>query len=79
MYENLPLATPAPLNQPAAVRHEHGWRTESSHRTSEGLVRYVRCACGVRRIDRQVSADRPPEAVSRVLGRGIPVDAGNPE
>ncbi|WP_336083061.1 hypothetical protein [Nocardia sp. SSK8] len=30
--------------------HTHIWRTESCHRTSDGLVAYQRCRCGVRRI-----------------------------
>ncbi|UTX53670.1 hypothetical protein [Leucobacter aridicollis] len=32
--------------------HEHSWRTESHHSTSEGIVRYVRCArCGAHRVE----------------------------
>ncbi|MFK4791612.1 hypothetical protein [Microbacterium sp. ZW T5_56] len=32
--------------------HEHGWVTESRHRTSEGIVVYVRCVdCDARRVD----------------------------
>ncbi|WP_278262974.1 hypothetical protein [Nocardia sp. AG03] len=30
--------------------HTHTWRIESCHRTSDGLVAYQRCRCGVRRI-----------------------------
>ncbi|MBE1878386.1 hypothetical protein [Myceligenerans pegani] len=47
--------------------HEHAWVTESSHRTSEGLVRYVRCGrCGDRRVDIQVHPQLPPEPLSTV-------------
>ncbi|NKY20767.1 hypothetical protein [Tsukamurella spumae] len=28
----------------------HSWVTESHHPTSEGVVLYQRCSCGVRRI-----------------------------
>ncbi|WP_456284567.1 hypothetical protein [Microbacterium sp. JZ101] len=36
----------------AARTCEHGWRTESRHPTSEGVVLYVRCTrCGARRVD----------------------------
>lgn len=35
-----------------ATTHEHGWVTLSSHATSDGIVRYVRCAvCGALRVD----------------------------
>ncbi|MGH1564718.1 hypothetical protein [Mumia sp. DW29H23] len=46
--------------------HEHGWRTESRHATSEGMVHYVRCSeCGVRRVDLLPHPDVPPVATSR--------------
>ncbi|MBB3089733.1 hypothetical protein [Nocardioides albus] len=49
--------------------HEHGWRTESSHQTSEGRVHYVRCAsCGVRRVDLQPDPLLPPQPLSRSRG-----------
>ncbi|WP_353113895.1 hypothetical protein [Microbacterium sp.] len=45
--------------------HEHGWTTESSHRTSEGLVVYVRCtACGTRRVDLRADGGMPPAMLS---------------
>ncbi|MBO3662806.1 hypothetical protein [Microbacterium stercoris] len=51
----------------APRRHEHGWETESSHRTLEGVVVYVRCAdCGTRRVD-LVAASAPPRALSREI------------
>ena len=35
----------------ARPTHEHDWRDESSHTTSEGRVSYVRCKkCGARRV-----------------------------
>lgn len=44
-----PVSTVAPVPNPA---HEHGWFTQSSHRTSQGVVVYVRCAeCGASRVD----------------------------
>ncbi|MFB7878694.1 hypothetical protein ACFC06_25905 [Nocardia sp. NPDC056064] len=33
-----------------STHHAHTWRIESCHRTSDGLVTYQRCRCGVRRI-----------------------------
>ncbi|MEU6135250.1 hypothetical protein [Nocardioides sp. NPDC047086] len=49
--------------------HEHGWLTESSHQTSEGLILYVRCAhCGVRRVDLLPHPFLPPRALSREHG-----------
>ncbi|WP_091502999.1 hypothetical protein [Microbacterium sp. cf332] len=63
-------AAPEPV---APDRHEHGWTTESAHRTSEGLVRYVRCAvCGIRRVDLQPSRTaRTPAAASAEIGQPI--------
>lgn len=50
---------------PTATAHEHGWRTESRHVTSEGTVHYVRCSeCGVRRVDLLRHPDAPPFAAS---------------
>ncbi|WP_460755916.1 hypothetical protein [Myceligenerans cantabricum] len=48
--------------------HEHAWVTESSHRTSEGRVRYVRCRCGSRRVDLQPHPHLPPSPLSTTLG-----------
>lgn len=33
------------------VNHNHLWQPRSSHRTSEGVVRYLACVCGAHRID----------------------------
>ena len=51
--------------------HEHGWVTESSHRTSAGVVVYVHCAaCGTRRVDLDDSTGMPlaPQS-TEVAGR----------
>ncbi|SDH53039.1 hypothetical protein [Agrococcus jejuensis] len=57
-----------PQTRPIAV-HEHGWATESQHATSEGVVRYVRCAgCGSRRVDVEPAGAAPPMAASAVVG-----------
>ncbi|WP_295786645.1 hypothetical protein [uncultured Microbacterium sp.] len=51
--------------------HEHAWVTESSHITSEGRLRYVRCTtCPARRVDVTSPAWLPPSAASRVCGGG---------
>jgi hypothetical protein len=51
------------------IAHEHGWLVESAHRTSEGIVQYVRCAeCGVRRVDVAAVPVVVPAAASRELG-----------
>lgn len=62
--------SPATRTPPAAaIVHEHGWLVESAHRTSEGIVQYVRCAeCGVRRVDVAAIPTVVPGAVSRALG-----------
>lgn len=53
----------------AASVHEHGWLTASVHRTSDAVVRYVRCAgCGAWRVDAETATLMPPAAVSRVVG-----------
>ncbi|MBG6084658.1 hypothetical protein [Zhihengliuella flava] len=58
---------PAPLLAPV-LEHEHGWRVESSHRTSAGLVVYVVCGeCAARRVDLQEAPCVPPSALSREL------------
>ncbi|MFC4139751.1 MULTISPECIES: hypothetical protein [unclassified Microbacterium] len=56
-----PTPTPAPPHS-----HEHVWTTESRHRTSEGVIVYVRCAdCGARRVDLLPFCGLPPAAASR--------------
>ena len=63
--------TRAPGAAPAAAC-EHAWITESRHRTSQGVVVYVRCACcPARRVDLLGEDGMPPSAVSRAIG-GIP-------
>ncbi|MDQ1112542.1 hypothetical protein QE418_001990 [Microbacterium testaceum] len=58
----LPVIAPASL-------HEHAWLTESTHRTSEGLLRYVRCTrCCARRVDIDAASVVPPSALTREIG-----------
>jgi hypothetical protein len=47
----------------------HAWRTQSSHQTSEGVLHYQRCACGVWRV--LVGSDR-------VLANRVGVRATHP-
>ena len=47
-----------------ATQHEHGWQVESQHATSEGLVIYVRCDCGTRRVDVLPPGHLVPMAIS---------------
>ncbi|POX66485.1 hypothetical protein C3481_11065 [Microbacterium sp. Ru50] len=69
MSPSSPASPTAPL---PSRTHEHGWTTESAHRTSDGLVRYVRCdGCGARRVDLQATASRPPVAESAEIGQPI--------
>ncbi|NHN56186.1 hypothetical protein G9U51_10395 [Calidifontibacter sp. DB0510] len=49
--------------------HEHGWSVESRHATSLGVVLYVRCACGVRRVDLRRTGDVVPDALTPTLPR----------
>ena len=50
------------------LSHEHGWVTESAHRTSEGTIVYVRCAgCGMRRVDLREAHDPVAAAHSRTI------------
>lgn len=62
----------APQVLPAAIPsllHEHAWVTESVHATSEGRVRYVRCAgCVARRVDLDPLSLAPASALSREIG-----------
>ncbi|MGI6879517.1 hypothetical protein [Microbacterium sp. gxy059] len=54
---------------PRAELHEHAWETESTHLTSGGRIRYVRCAiCGSRRVDAQPLGALAPSAASRTVG-----------
>ncbi|MFS0712403.1 hypothetical protein ABC195_00860 [Microbacterium sp. 2P01SA-2] len=66
-------SSPASPTAPLPTRtHEHGWTTESAHRTSDGIVRYVRCAgCGTRRIDLQATGSCPPVAQSTEIRQPI--------
>ncbi|WP_262852905.1 hypothetical protein [Mumia quercus] len=58
-----------PTRHETVTTHEHGWRTESRHVTSEGTIHYVRCSeCGVRRVDLLRHPDAPPVAASREVG-----------
>ncbi|WP_285043371.1 hypothetical protein [Plantibacter sp. LMC-P-059a] len=46
--------------------HPHTWTTESAHTTSEGRLRYLRCAsCGSRRMVLEPHAELPAVAVTR--------------
>ncbi|MEV0949028.1 hypothetical protein [Promicromonospora sp. NPDC050249] len=57
----------SPLPCLALPAHEHGWTVESSHRSLDGTVLYVRCVeCGTRRID-LADTDAPPRALSREI------------
>lgn len=59
----------------AARTHQHGWCTESSHRTLEGVIRYVRCAvCGARRIDLVAAPGAVPAARSGIVPGSAAVD-----
>jgi len=54
-----------PVPRPTSPAHEHAWLTESRHRTSDGVVLYVRCLdCGTRRVDLQTLSTLPPAALS---------------
>lgn len=56
---------PIPRQTSPVASHEHAWLTESRHRTSEGVLSYVRCdTCGARRVDLQPQSHMPPTAVS---------------
>jgi sRNA-binding protein len=68
MVVHVTLLEPTDIPSVDQVAHEHAWQTRSSHRTSTGTVRYVRCArCGANRIDLEHHADEPPVPVSRVV------------
>ncbi|MGG7449327.1 hypothetical protein ACQ3HE_00290 [Plantibacter auratus] len=44
----------------------HTWATESAHATSEGSLRYLRCAaCGSRRVELRPHDDAPAVPVTR--------------
>jgi len=61
------LTTQAPHAVPTG--HEHGWLVESAHRTSDGIVQYVRCVvCGARRVDVAAIPIPVPAAASGVVG-----------
>ncbi|WP_144874064.1 hypothetical protein [Microbacterium sp. 1.5R] len=54
-----------PLSRPTSLSHEHAWLVDSRHRTSEGVLLYVRCGeCATRRVDLQTHPAAPPSAVS---------------
>jgi hypothetical protein len=63
----------APDTLPISIRplplvHEHAWITESAHRTSEGVIVYVRCAaCGTRRVDLRAADAMPPAQQSQEI------------
>lgn len=64
-----PLLQPIDIIQLTVSRHEHGWLTESVHRTSEGVIRYVQCTdCGAHRVDLQTRASAPPRALTDARG-----------
>lgn len=46
-------------DEPVTTEHGHTWHTESVHATSEGRVRYLRCAdCGTRRVELRTTDPR---------------------
>lgn len=57
-----PLRTPQRETQRETREHLHAWRTESSHSTSEGVVRYAHCPrCGGRRVEHTpIAGERSP-------------------
>ncbi|WP_298865632.1 hypothetical protein [uncultured Microbacterium sp.] len=63
----------APDTLPISIRplplvHEHAWITESAHRTSDGVIVYVRCAdCGTRRVDFRPIGGMPPMPQSQEI------------
>ncbi|TPW73997.1 hypothetical protein FJ657_15200 [Schumannella soli] len=61
-----PTETSSAPGDPRSARpHEHGWITDSIHRTSEGTVAYVRCAsCGAHRVDLLQTESVHPAALS---------------
>ncbi|QLD10303.1 hypothetical protein [Microbacterium oleivorans] len=65
-------STHATAVRSASESHEHGWITESSHRTSDGTIRYVRCAiCNARRVDADAIDAAAPVAASREIRQPI--------
>lgn len=66
VLSDTPVAVPT---VPVAARpaHDHAWTTQSRHASSDGWVRYVRCACGARRVDLSVDPHLPATALSRTL------------
>ncbi|WP_197519805.1 hypothetical protein [Pseudonocardia sp. HH130630-07] len=48
---------------------DHRWRPESSHRTSDGVVTYLRCHCGAHRIRLDPATSAPRRDLARLPGR----------
>ena len=73
-----PQARPSTGATPSTGSHvvcEHAWSVESRHRTSEGVVHYVRCVrCSMRRIDTVVPGGMVPVELSRTITAGECVD-----
>ena len=64
------MTAPRTLSLPVTTVpvHDHAWITESTHATSEGRVRYVRCTgCLARRVDIDAGFAVPPSPLSRTL------------
>lgn len=58
----------------ATLVHEHAWTTISHHRTSEGVVVYVRCtACGSHRVEHHRPGGMPPAPLSRATQPASPL------
>ncbi|WP_461638050.1 hypothetical protein [Leucobacter sp. BZR 635] len=71
------LALPAAAHPRAALpapEHRHDWRTDSSHNTAEGVVRYARChGCAAHRVELQ-----PFTGVATPISREIGPAGGHP-
>ncbi|WP_029150587.1 hypothetical protein [Microbacterium indicum] len=64
----MPTTRSLPLPEAVdATAHEHAWATASAHATSEGVVRYVSCPCGARRVDLQPYGAVVPAPLSGVV------------
>lgn len=57
------------------MHDNHSWTTQSSHRTSEGTVTYLRCSCGQFLVRSTAPAPQPAAEIEITPTKRCPVPA----
>ncbi|MHA7177149.1 hypothetical protein ACX80D_10865 [Arthrobacter sp. Sr24] len=69
IFTSFKAVTSTTIRTPSMQTHQHLWEVESSHRTSQGRLLYMKCSdeCSARRVDLVVLLDTTPTPLSKVV------------